>query len=321
MSTTASLRRRPHCHKCGSLMQGHRRRGGTLICPDEVSFCTGTATSSRKSHSTTLPSPPASPGGSPAASPPPSPEISPAREKFTFKPPPGDRWHWRNPNWVSPPRKLRLHSPNDDLERDSLAPTEPITEHNARQSGSYFSPSAIHEEEEEEEEQGGHAVDASWSDNLSNKENYDPEGYFPAHSNSLSPRPWTPFSQSPITDISLNTALRASTPLFKVFRTPREDLDEVRRTAQREGKHVGVINAPPAHLATAKVPREKADGTVWVLVCDRVEDLKYAIDSQQGGMPGTFFPEGPQRMGMGFFQVALAGVMGGLMVAVGLAFM
>ncbi|KIJ20403.1 hypothetical protein PAXINDRAFT_160985 [Paxillus involutus ATCC 200175] len=315
MSTSTSLRRRPHCHKCGSLMQGHRRKSGTLICPDELSLFTGTITSSRNSHSTPFPSPPASSGGSPPPSPPPYTDFCPALETPTFKAPPGDRWHWKNPNWVSPPRKMRLHSPND-LERDSLAPTEPLTEPDA----SYRFPSTVHEEEE------GHAENASWSDNLSNKENDDPVNgaeyeYLPAPSNSLSPRPWTPFSQSPVTDVSLNTVLRASTPLFKVFRTPREDLDDVRRTAEREGKHVGIIDAPPAHLATTKVPREKAAGSVWVLVSDRIEDLKYAIDSQQRGMPGAFFPEEQQHRGMGFFQVALAGVMGGLVVTVGLSFM
>ncbi|KAF9226722.1 hypothetical protein BS17DRAFT_696305 [Gyrodon lividus] len=289
MSTSASLRRRPHCHKCGSLMQGHRRKNGTLICPDEVSLFTGTVISSRKSHSTPLPSPPASSGGSPPASPPPSPGFSPAREKPIFKPPPGDRWHWRNPNWVSPPRKMRLHSPNE-LERDSLAPTEPLTEPDANQTRSYLSPSVIHEEEE------GQPENASWSDH---------------------------FKQDPDAENGgdLNTVLRASTPLFKVFRTPREDLDNVRRTAQREGKHVGIMTAPPAHLATAKVPKEKADGSVWVLVSDCAEDLKYAIDSQQRGMPGAFFPEEAQHMGMGFLQVALAGVLGGLMTTLGLAFL
>jgi len=79
------------------------------------------------------------------------------------------------------------------------------------------------------------------------------------------------------------------------------------------------MNAPPAHRAIARVPTDKANGTVWVVVSDRIEDLKYAIDSQQGGMPGTFFPEESQTRGMGFFQVAFAGVLGGLMVAVGLA--
>ncbi|KIJ69929.1 hypothetical protein HYDPIDRAFT_23085 [Hydnomerulius pinastri MD-312] len=314
MSTTASLRKRPHCHKCGSLMQGHRRKHGTLICPDQQSLFSETA----KSHSTPLPSPPASTGGSPPATP--TPESTPERARGGFKPPPGDHWHWRNPNWVSPPCKTRLHSPSD-LDRGSLAPTEPLTEYQASHKGSYYPvPRTLHEQEEEVP-----VEDGSWADDLNNEEDYDSQNseqyeYFPYPSNSLSPRPWNSFSQSPVTDISLNTALRASTPLFKVFRTPREDLPEVTRIAQREGKHVGIMNTPPAHLATAKIPREKADGTVWVLVSDREEDLQYAIDSQQRGMPGTLFPE-EQHRGMGFLQVALAGIMGGLMVTCGLAFL
>ncbi|KAH0839800.1 hypothetical protein J3R83DRAFT_745 [Lanmaoa asiatica] len=316
MSTSTSLRRRPHCHKCGLPMQGHRRKNGTFVCPEETSIFTETLSSTRKSHSTPLPSPPASPVGSPHASPPPSPGFSPVREKPVFNPPPGDRWHWKNPNWVSPPHKMRLYTPSDG-ERGSLTPTEPVTEPIASQWGTHLSQSVIREEEEEENSS------ASWSENVDEKDNDVQNGeefeFFPHHSNSLSPRLRSPFSQSPVTDTSLNTALRASTPLFKVFRTPREDLDRVRRTAQREGKHVAIINAPLAHRAMARVPVDKATGTVWVVVSDRVEDLKYAIDSQQGSMPGTFFPEEPQTRGMGFFQVVVAGVLGGLTVAVGLA--
>ncbi|KAG8218515.1 hypothetical protein J3R82DRAFT_4153 [Butyriboletus roseoflavus] len=318
MSTSTSLRKRPHCHRCGSPMQGHRRKNGTFVCPEGTSIFTETVSSTRKSHSTPLPSPPVSPGGSPHASPPPSPGFSPVREKPVFKPPPGKRWHWRNPNWVSPPHKMRLYTPSDG-ERGSLAPTEPVTEPIASQRGTHLFPSVIREEEEEAE--GNPYV--SWSRNADEEDNDVQNGgefeFFPHHSNSPSPRLRSPFSQSPVTDISLNTALRASTPLFKVFRTPREDLDGVRQIAQREGKHVAIINAPLAHRATARVPTDKADGTVWIIVSDRVEDLKYAIDSQQRGMPGTFFPEEPQTRGMGFFQVVVAGVLGGLVVAVGLA--
>lgn len=213
---------------------------------------------------------------------------------------------------------MRLYTPSDG-EHGSLTPTEPVTEPIASRRGTHLSPSLIREEEEEEN------LSASWSRNVDEEDNDVQNGeefeFFPHHSNSLSPRPWLPFSQSRVTDTSLNTVLRASTPLFKVFRTPREDLDDVKRTAQREGKHVAIINAPPAHRAMARVPTDKANGTVWVVVSDRVEDLKHAIDSQQRGMPGTFFLEEPQTRGMGFFQMVVAGVLGGLMVAIGLAYL
>ncbi|KAG6378599.1 hypothetical protein JVT61DRAFT_12866 [Boletus reticuloceps] len=313
MSTSTSLRKRPHCHKCGSPMQGHKRKNGTFVCPEETSTFSEIVSSTYKSHSTPLPSPPASPGGSPRTS---SQGFLPAREKPVFKPPPGERWHWRNPNWVSPPRKTRLYTPSD-WERGSLTPTEPVTEPIVSQRGTHLSPNVIREEEEEEEEED---VSASWQEDNDDQNREDFE-YFPRHSNSLSPRLWSPFSQSLVNDITLDTALRASTPLFKVFRTPFEDLDGVRRIAQREGKHVAIIDAPPAHRAMARLPTDEANGTVWVVVSDRIEDLKYAINSQQMGMPGTFFPEGPQTRGIGFFQVAFAGILGGLMVAVGLAYL
>lgn len=285
------------------------------MCPEEAPMFTETVSGTYKSHSTSLPSPPASPGGSPHASPPPSPGFSPVREKPVFKPPPGKRWHWRNPNWVSPPRKMRLYTPSD-AERGSLTPTELVTESAVSRRKTHLPPNIIREEEEEED-----GNPTSWSDNIDGTAQNGEELEYSHHSNSLSPRLWSTFSQSPVTDISLNTALRASTPLFNVFRTPREDLDDVRRTAQREGKHVAIINAPPAHRAIARVPSDKANGTVWVVVSDRVEDLKYAINSQQGGMPGTFFLEEPPTRGADFFQVVVAGLMGGLMVAVGLAYL
>ena len=283
-----------------------------FVCPEETSVFTESITSARKSHSTPLPSPPASPGGSPHASPPPSPGLSPVHAKPVFKPPPGQRWHWKNPNWVSPPRKMRLYAPSD-WERSSLAPTEPVTEPTASQRGTRLSSTMIQTEEVEE---GNRSV--PWfksDDDGQGGEEYE----YSHHSNSLSPRLWSPFSQSPVTDISLNTALRASTPLFNVFRTPREDLDDIIRTAQREGKHVAIINAPPAYRAVTEVSTDRVDSTAWVVVSDRMEDLQYAIDSQQGGMPGTFFLEEPLVRRMGFLQVMAAGVVGGLVVAAGLA--
>jgi hypothetical protein len=191
MSTSTSLRRRPHCHKCGSPMQGHRRKNGTFVCPGETSIFTETVSSIRKSHSTPLPSPPASPGGSPRASPPPSQGFSPVHEKPIFNPPPGKRWHWRNPNWVSPPRKMRLYTPSD-WERGSLTPTEPVTDPIGSQRGTHLSPNVIREEEEE----GNHS--ASWSKSLDEEDNGVPNEdefeYFHRHSHSLSPRAWSPFS-------------------------------------------------------------------------------------------------------------------------------
>lgn len=281
-------------------MQGHKRKNGSLVCPGEASIFTVPVSSTRKSHSTPLPSPPASPGGSPPVTPLSYGGFLPVDKTPVFEPPPGDRWHWKNPNWVSPPQKMRLYTP-DDEDRGSLTPTEPVTEP---------AMNVIPEEQE------GSSSNVDEEEDVAQQEEWE---YFTDRSSSLSARPWSPFSQSPVTDIGLNTALRASTPLFKVFRTPLQDLDSVRRTAQREGKHIAVISAPLAHRAMATVPTDRADDTAWVVVSDSIEDLKYAIDSQQAGMPGTFFPEEPKTRGMGFFQVVVAGVLGGLTVAVGLA--
>lgn len=246
------------CHKCGSTMAGHTRKNNIFVCPGSAE---------RTLH---IPLPSDSP--------------PPTYEFHGFQVPPGDRWHWRNPNWVSPPRE-RLH---EDAHRDaSLTPTEPLSDGEPGKEN--IAPFSV---------RGSPAPDYpadEWDDdsdplyhypNFSVKEE-SPESQFDTYTsgytNSPPPREWSPFSQSPITDISLNTALRAGTPLYSVYRVPRQDIPKVQRTAQREGKLFSVMKAPPAH--PAKIPREKSQETVWVILSDREEDLRYAVHSQR--MPGA----------------------------------
>jgi hypothetical protein len=330
------------CHKCWSTMAGHTRKNNMFICPP-------TALSRSSENSPPLPSPPDSP--------------PPTYECQGFQIPPGDCWHWRNPNWVSPPPSEK---PQENALRDaSLTPTEPLSDD--QQERKNISPFAM----------GGPANE--WADhpdalthypNFLIKREESLESVYTGHSGSPSPRPWSPFSQSPITDISLNTALRAGTPLYSVYRVPRQDVPYVQRTAPREGKLFSVMNAPPAHLA--KIPREKSRETVWVILSDREEDLRYAVHSQhmpgalvQGSSEGFDDPlenavapvmqdaligntvnhSGPQHVvrtatpgqsmdrmpgmldgygqvqsaGPGFFQMAFAGIIGGLIVTYGRA--
>ncbi|KAG1892166.1 hypothetical protein F4604DRAFT_1966375 [Suillus subluteus] len=224
-------------------MAGHTRKNNMFICP-------GPAES--KSHLHLSPDTP-----------------PPTYEFHGFQVPPGDRWHWRNPNWVSPPRER----PHEKAHRTvSLTPTEPLSDEGpGKENISPFpmehSPSPGYPGDDWD----GSSDSLDYYPNFSIKEE-SPEPQFDTYisgcSHSPPPREWSPFSQSPITDISLNTALRAGTPLYSVYRVPRQD----------------VPKTPPAHLA--KIPREKSLETVWVILSDREEDLQYAVHSQR--MPGAF---------------------------------
>lgn len=254
-----SQRKRPMCHKCGSTMAGHTRKNNMVVCPGSAE---------RKSHLFSTPDTP-----------------PPTYEFHGFQVPPGDRWHWRNPNWVSPPHERRYEQAHRDV---SLTPTEPLSDDGSGKEN--VSPSTM------EHSPSPDYPDDDWADssdplyyypNFSIKEESpEPQDdtYISDYSHSPPPRQWSSFSQSPITDVSLNTALRAGTPLYSVYRVPRQDIPKVKRTAQREGKLFSVMEAPPAHLA--KIPREKSQETVWVILSDREEDLKYAVHSQH--MPGAF---------------------------------
>ncbi|KAG2060187.1 hypothetical protein BDR06DRAFT_872572 [Suillus hirtellus] len=264
-----SQRKRPMCHKCGSTMAGHTRKNNMVVCPGPAE---------RKSHLFSTPDTP-----------------PPTYEFHGFQVPPGDRWHWRNPNWVSPPHERRYEKAHRDV---SLTPTEPLSDDGSGKEN--ISPSTM------EHSPSPDYPDNDWADSS------DPLYYYP----DCSIKEESPEPQSPITDVSLNTALRAGTPLYSVYRVPRQDIPKVKRTAQREGKLFSVMEAPPAHLA--KIPREKSQETVWVILSDREEDLKYAVHSQH--MPGAF----AQGMtadftGYGFLQMAFAGIIGGLVVTYGRA--
>ncbi|KAI6130284.1 hypothetical protein EDD16DRAFT_1515483 [Pisolithus croceorrhizus] len=295
-----SDRKRPQCHQCGTMMRGHKRQGrGKYICPDSSISSTDTdkdraasefnvtESLSTRSHSssTPLPSPPVS--LSPSPSPVPPPAYTP-----TFKPPPGSSWHWKNPNWKSPPRNSGFRG-LPELDRSSLTPTEPNTEYQASIQGDHFASSVTLQEVKQELTGGSEPVHRSWS----------------------------PWSHSSGSSDNLSGVLRAGTPLFNVVRTRRRDIPKLTRAAEEEGKHMCIIDAPPSYPGTAKLPREKANGTVWVLVSDREDDLRYALDCQQRGMPGALLFDQQTAKRSGILEVVFASFVGGFIVALGFKYL
>ncbi|KAL4081524.1 hypothetical protein V8B97DRAFT_1923470 [Scleroderma yunnanense] len=326
----SSGRKRPQCHRCGAMMEGHTRKGrGKFICPgssasldssgsengraDSEASITDLDTKRSHSHFTPLPSPPVSSSPSPTPTPTPTPVPPPAYTP-TFNPPPGDYWHWKNPNWKSPPRNTGADMA-DASARASLAPTEPNTEYQSSIQGDYPVLSATFQVVKQEPHDG--LWETGDNEIASTHSEYFDE-FAPTRLDPASSRSWSPY---PCADGSLSGMLRESTPLFKVFRTRRKDVSKVTHAAEEEGKHVCVINAPPHYPGTAKLPREKVNGTVWVLVSDREDDLKYALDSQQRGMPGTMFLDDHTVKKSGFLEVVLAGLVGGLAVACGFKYL
>ncbi|KAH7931331.1 hypothetical protein BV22DRAFT_1190614 [Leucogyrophana mollusca] len=338
-TSAANQRKRPHCTKCGGLMAGHTRDGGSFVCPDARQFLSPKPepreVSLRDSPAESLPSPPASP-------PPQS----------TFQIPPGNKWHWRNPNWFSPPSKKRQSTPSES--RQSLAPTEPASEFGdyGRERAFFTLPryataggmcagerrSLTPTEPATEDDEGSdYEKENSPFYERENSPFYDepdPLYYHPGERflqpredspeyygspGSPPPRPWSPLSQSPVVDISLQTALRGSSPLFSTFRVPREDLQKVHQTAEREGKYVGVMEAPPGQ--SENIPQEKADGTVWVVVGYDEAHVRHIVQMQQMSLPGAMERPAGNSRELGFFQLALAGIVGGFMVTCGLAFL
>lgn len=326
-----SDRKRPQCHQCGSLMRGHKRQGrGKYICPDSSISSTGTEKDRAASEasiteslstrsnldSTPLPSPPVSPSPSPSPVPPPA--YTP-----TFKPPPGSSWHWKNPNWKSPPRNSGFGG-LPELERISLTPTELNTEYQASIQGDHSASSATLQEVKQEPIGDSEALwEAGNSDNDDSGSAHSEYfgGFTPMPVDTQSPRSWSPWSHSSDSSNNLSGILRAGTPLFNVFRTRRGDIPKLTRAAEEEGKHMCIINAPPSYPGTAKLPREKANGTVWVLVSDREDDLRYAVDCQQRGMPGTLCLDQQTTKRIGIVDIIFASFVGGFIVALGFKYL
>lgn len=98
MSLSPSLRKRPHCHTCGTPMAGHKRENNLPICPVK--------------HESGLNSPPPSPprGRSPA-------RVS---NNAAFGIPASGPFRRRNPNWTEPAPRPLHHDPSSAC---SLVPT------------------------------------------------------------------------------------------------------------------------------------------------------------------------------------------------------
>ncbi|EGN92030.1 hypothetical protein SERLA73DRAFT_79916 [Serpula lacrymans var. lacrymans S7.3] len=273
----ANPRKRPQCTKCGMLMAGHRRRGGTVLCP--TPSLSPDPEDRMWSHSpsvpsASLPSPPASPHGSRGPSP-------------GFQLPEGNRWHWRNPNWMSPARKPLGRTPSDE---HSLVPTEPLTETNGSS---------------EKENLPVHRMNPQIG--------YDGEGSPPYYAGDGERSPSPQLYESPLDDVLGN-----SIPLAAVFSSPRAEVPLIRQVARREGVHIGFAQAPSHDEMGRAVPELDGHHSCWVVVGSDEFAVKHILDLQRSKMPGMLVTKEEAWAPVGFFHLAFAGVVGGLVVIFGL---
>lgn len=127
----------------------------------------------------------------------------------------------------------------------------------------------------------------------------------------------------------MDIALGSSVALASIFSTPKQDIADVREAAKLSGLHTGLMRSPGARSDGKSTINEfgKRENSWWVVMGKNAEAVKHLVNSQQKGMPGFYHPEkesdevraSTQAAQVGFFQMVVAGAIGGAAVAFGLA--
>jgi hypothetical protein len=123
---------------------------------------------------------------------------------------------------------------------------------------------------------------------------------------------------SEATEAMMDQVLSRTTPLASLFRTRREEIPYIRDLADRIGLHFGLL----------KADRERDQ--LWIALGKSAEGVQYMLNLEQRRMPGVFTKgvileedvmagAKPLYSSLGLCQVALAGVIGGLVVVYGLS--
>lgn len=130
-------------------------------------------------------------------------------------------------------------------------------------------------------------------------------------------------------DSVIDTALNTSIPLASIFSTPKEDIADIRRVADQTGLYMGLIRRPGARLDGKMVIDKsgKREPSWWVVMGGSAEAVRHLVNMQQlKDMPGLYVPEkevhdtnASGSMMLGFLQMVIAGAIGGVAVAFGMA--
>jgi len=128
-------------------------------------------------------------------------------------------------------------------------------------------------------------------------------------------------------DSVIDTALRTSIPLASIFSTPKEHIADVRKAASDIGLHTGLMRRPGARDdGKSSVNRfGQREDSWWIILGRNAEAVRHLVNIQQRGMPGFYEPDKEVEVevgrpsSVGFFQMFLAGAIGGAAVLFGMA--
>ncbi|EIW76200.1 hypothetical protein CONPUDRAFT_139634 [Coniophora puteana RWD-64-598 SS2] len=360
-------RKRPKCHKCGMLMAGHKRRSGMILCPgtdDEYEGSTisaedvlqagasgsGTAVERDSTPDSSLPSPPASPGPKPNNG-----LGSPERPTTpTFKVPQDKSiWHWRNPNWESPPRTtVTRRSPRSlvGFLNGSLVPTELASNTNDQRTEL----NSVAANTDEKENVPTYRLPASYPNPANLQTPLDYEDMFSNPGRVPSPlyaaegpiisggaqygygeeeeeessRPYGPDRELEPEEYGSqisSDAFDSIESLFRIIRAPRRDVPAITRAASRRGKYVAIVPTPPS-TQYSRGAFDDVEDTVWLAIGDHPQAVHEAASMGERSMSNVGSMQSSsgstiRSAGVGFLQVLFAGVVGGLAVTAVLALM
>jgi len=260
-------------------MAGHRRHNGIVVCPDEGD-----------QEGIEMEEDDEQPAGDAPPSRPPSPHRGGVRQVSEFSIPEDRSWHRKNPNWVTPPpRRPR------PLQAEPEMPQIILPSSNTPQSreGSYVSTVLGSVEPPGPEKSDEEAVTL-------------------------------PPEAEPATAETLVFASKM--PLASVFSVTARDVNTAQRTARNLGLHTGLIPKPPEADRSRRGSRLLAQRSWWMVVGKSDTAVQHLLDAHQKEMPGRLDEEPPyaayanrERRGMSFFQLVIAGAIGGLIVVYGLS--
>lgn len=123
----------------------------------------------------------------------------------------------------------------------------------------------------------------------------------------------------------IDMALGTSIALASIFSTPKEDIADVRRAANEAGLHMALMRRPGSRQDGKSTinKRGQRENSWWVAIGKNAEAVRHLADSQEQGMPGHYepredYPSSGTSIASSFFQMIIAGAIGGAAVIFGM---
>lgn len=321
-----STRKKPVCQKCGHLMAGHKRPHGVPVCPRDDSAPASPQSAARK---TTVPAP----------------------MPFDYNPTPSGYWHRPNPNWVEPASYAKQTRSYDVPQR---GPSWVSTERDGGSQGTpsrqqpFKSPPPAHEVIDVDAEDDIQEVGREYAGS-----HHDEQEYLEEEPTDEDDDSDTSSNRSSATILKrvtrrLSSAIGRSTPLASLYSSPREHVPTITTAAHAEGLYTRVV-----HLNRRPVDGFKEEPSTpvrtfaerehsWMIAMGRDQVAVNALVDSAATPPnptrrlqpeGVFepydydrglsrerneqvgsYPEDPRWIRNTFFDILVAGAVGGLVV-------